>query len=114
MGGLSMKIAMLVLGVLATQVAVALFIARWIRAGKGPRLVEAVRGFAEPPGTASGAGPTHAAIDNYDDLAALLIALDPHAEKAAAREDKEEGERASSSVTRPSNQLGPWPGARTR
>jgi hypothetical protein len=102
-----MKIVMLVLGGMVAQVAVALFIAQWIRAGKGPRVVEAVRGLCEPLHAASEARPAHAAIDSYADLAALLIALDPQPEKAAAREEREE---AAPSAVRASNQLGPWPG----
>jgi hypothetical protein len=106
-----MKIVMLVLGVMVAQVAVALFIAQWIRAGKGPRIVQPVAGSSEPPHTVPGTGSAHAAIDNYADLAALLIALDPQPERAAARDERES---AAPSLTRPSNQLGPWPGAITR
>jgi hypothetical protein len=103
-----MKIVMLVLGVMAAQAAVALFIAQWIRAGKGPPIEDGVIDPNELPDTVSGTLPAHAAIDNYADLAALLIALDPHPEKAAAREE------AATPAIRPPNQLGPWPGARRR
>jgi hypothetical protein len=106
-----MKIVMLVLGVMAAQVAVALCIARWIRAGKWTRIVAAYKGHSEPPHNASEVGPAPAAIDNYADLAALLIALAPQPEKAAAREEREE---AAPSAIRLPNQLGPWPGASTR
>jgi hypothetical protein len=106
-----MKIVMLVLGVMVAQVAVALFIARWIRAGKGPPIEETVIDPNELPETVSGALPAHAAIDNYADLAALLIALDPQPERAAAAEERVE---VVPSALRPANQLGPWPGARRR
>ena len=106
-----MKIVMLVLGVMAAQVAVALFIARWIRAGKGSPIEDAVIDPNELPDTLSGARPAHAAIDDYADLTALLIALDPEPERAAARDRLDAAEPAP---IRPPNHLGPWPGARRR
>lgn len=108
-----MNIVMLVLGVAVAQVAVALLIARLIRAGKGPRILQAA---ASPTATSQTVAETRSArpaIDNYSDLSALLIALDPHPERAA-RDERAEADSASPSTERLPNQLGPWPGAPKR
>lgn len=102
-----MTIVLWVLGVAVVQVAVALFISKCICVGKGKYPIMSETGSNEPPKRGAEAPRTRAAIESYDDLAALLVALDPQPERAAARE--REAQLAAQKTTRRPGALGPWP-----
>lgn len=99
-----MKIVMWVLVAAFAQVAVAVFIAKCMRVGRGPSVPKPWKRSEEPRQALPEAAPARAAINSYADLSALLIALDPQPEKAAAREKE-----AQLAGRRP-NMPGPWPG----
>jgi hypothetical protein len=94
-----------VVGTVFVQSLIALFIAKFIHAGKIKNAVEASSGASQPPRAVSGAGPARAAISNYADLEALLIALAPQPEKALVKE-----EHASPAILEP-KLPGVWPGS---
>ncbi len=93
-----MLVVICVIGTVVIQAVIALFIAKFIQAGKGPRMMEAVKEFrkshakAPEPAPAPAFQPAtpRAAIDNYADLAALLEALSPTPEEKTALLDPEE------------------------
>jgi hypothetical protein len=66
-----------VLGTVLTQWAIAVFIYRFSRAGRGLRCVEARSGFGGRQSTLSRSSQPDAIGKSYTDLSALLIALSP-------------------------------------
>ncbi len=85
-----MKVAMWLLGAAVVQLAVAIFIAKCMRVGQGVEIPTPCKCAVPPEEKASERAPARAAISSYTDLAALLIALDPQPEKAAAAAKEQE------------------------
>jgi hypothetical protein len=66
-----------VLGTVLAQAAIAMFISKFSRAGRGFRFVEAGMGFGGRQSARSESDPPNAIGKTYTDLSALLIALSP-------------------------------------
>jgi hypothetical protein len=84
-----MTMVVWVVGAIAAQLAVALFLSKCIRAGKGPRVVEAGIGSSPPASAAGESVPAPAAVDSNVDLSALLTAVAPQAEEEVPSESSE-------------------------
>lgn len=83
-----MTILLWALGVMAVQLAVAVFISKCISVGSGPRMVETGQDEAMDGFKFSGSGLPHAGAKSNASLSGLLTAVSPHLGEEDSDEDR--------------------------
>lgn len=98
-----MTILMWVLGAMAIQLVLTVFIVRFIRVGKARRALEDISGFDAPPLKVPESGRPVAVTHTYEELSALLTALSPEPGAGAAtpQDDPAEAAPQSAPTSRP-------------
>jgi hypothetical protein len=98
-----MTIVMWVLGAMAVQLVLTVFVVRFIRAGKARRAIKDMSDFDAPPPKVPESGRPVAVTHTYEELSALLTALSPlpDGEAFATPDDVTEGAPQSTPADRP-------------